>query len=70
MADFPKLEESALDIINLIKHAELDVVFMSGRGLGSILLSIIALVAIWRVTSSEALTGIVASIICSLVGKK
>ena len=59
-----------MEFVNLIKDAELDMFFMSGRGLGAVLLAIVALAVVFRSKSGEMLIKGMASVARSFRGDK
>ncbi len=67
-------EDSVLDLFNIIKDAELDMGFMSGRGLGAVLLAAVALAValavVWRTKSGEVLVVALTEIARSCLAKK
>lgn len=64
------MEDIVLDLINLIKDAELDMIFMSGKGLGAVLLAVVALAVVWRTKSGESLVKALADTARSRLAKK
>ena len=59
-----------MEFVNLIKDAELDMFFMSGRGLGAVLLTIVALAVVFRSKRGEVLVKAVANVARSFRGDK
>jgi len=47
-----------MELWTILKEAELDLFFMSGSGLGAVLLALIALVAILRSRKGDSLVGL------------